>query len=126
MRITRVETDLLKVPLPRPVTVSSGQDPRAAKDVDLLIVRLLTDGQHTGFGFTYGFDCGHVLKSTVDALLAPLVIGEDPARVEWLFLKAGQGLSTSGFIGLVARAYAAMDFALWDLKGQIAHLPVHQ
>ena len=126
MRITQVETDLLRIPLRRAVSLPGAQDPRSAKEVDVLIVRLLTDSQFTGLGIAYTFHGGPALKSILDSLIAPLLLGEDPARSEWLFLKASHELSTLGFTGAVARAYAAADFALWDLKGQAANLPVHQ
>lgn len=126
MLISRVETDHLRIPLRRPVTLSSGQDSTIAKDVDVVLVRLLTDTNATGLGLTYAFEGGIILKQTIDSLIAPLVIGESPVRSEWLFLKASHHLSGIGFSSLVTRAYAAVDFALWDLKGRAASLPVHQ
>ncbi len=126
MRITAVETDLFRVPLKRPVTLPGGQDARSAKEIDLVLVRLLTDGPHTGLGLSYAFAGGTALRSVLDTHIAPLIVGEDPARSEWLFLKASHELDTLGFRGLVARAYAAVDFALWDLKGKHANLPVSQ
>lgn len=126
MRITIVETDLLRIPLKRPVTLPGGQDSHSAKDVEIVIVRLLTGSKHTGVGFAYTFTGGAILKAALETLVAPLLVNEDPGRVEWLFLKATHELASVGFSGLVARAYAAADFALWDLKGRVASLPVYQ
>ncbi|CAN5566929.1 mandelate racemase/muconate lactonizing enzyme family protein [soil metagenome] len=126
MKITAVETDLLRVPLPRPVALPASQDPRPATHADFVIVRLLTDSSHVGLGMTYSLSGdGAALCSLITSRFADIVTGEDPLRIEWLFAKASAELADVGFSGLVSRAYAAVDFALWDLKGKVAGLPVH-
>lgn len=127
MKITRVETELLCVPLPRPVALPASQDPRAAKHAELLLARVHTDGGQSGLGLTYALGgSGAALRAVVDELIAPMLVGEDPARTEWLFVRAAAELEGVGFPGLAARAYAAIDTALWDWKGRAAGLPVHQ
>ena len=127
MKITRLETDLLRVPLRRAVSLPSSQDPRAAKEIEVVVVRVLTDGPHAGLGFTYTLGGGGAaVRSLIDTVLAPILIGENPTLTERLFLRASHELETVGFAGLAARAYAAIDFALWDVKGKVANLPVYQ
>lgn len=56
--------------------------------------------------------------------LKPLLIGEDPSRIEHLW----QVLSRSGFFPhgrVVGSALAAIDIALWDIKGRALGVPVY-
>jgi mannonate dehydratase len=57
--------------------------------------------------------------------MAPLLLGRDPQRIEdtWQLLYR-QGYWRGGPIFMAA--IAAIDFALWDIKGKIAGLPVYQ
>lgn len=127
MKIARIESELFRVPLPRPVALPASQDPRAAKDVEVVVARIITDGPHVGLGFTYTLGGGGAaIRSLLDSAIAPIVTGEDPTLTERLFLRAVHELETVGFAGLAARAYAAVDFALWDLKGKAANLPVYK
>jgi len=126
MKILRLETELLCVPLKRPVALPVSQDPRSANTVDLVIVRVITDGTLTGLGFTYSFGGGTAIRSILDEVIAPVITGQNALASEWLFLKAAAELETLGFAGAAARAYAAVDFALWDLKGKSAGLPLYQ
>jgi L-alanine-DL-glutamate epimerase-like enolase superfamily enzyme len=127
MRITTVETDLLRVPLKRPVALPAAQDPRAVTEVEVTLVRVLTAGGPTGLGFCYALGGGGAaIRSLIDAVIAGVVRGQDPTGTERLYLKAWAELEGLGFAGLAARAYAAVDFALWDLKGKQANLPVHR
>ncbi len=67
MKIVRLETDLLRVPLPRAVSLPTSQDPRSAKDVDVVVGRIVTDGPHVGLGFTYSFGGGASIRSLLDS-----------------------------------------------------------
>ena len=57
--------------------------------------------------------------------IAPLLIGRDPQRIEDLWhLVYRHGYWRGGPIFMAA--LAAIDFALWDIKGKQANLPVYQ
>src|SRR5262245_29138779 len=127
MRITAVETDLLRVPLRRPVSLPASQDLRSATHVEVVLVQVLTGSGPTGLGFCYTMGGGAAaVRSLIDTVIADVVRGQDPTATESLYLKAWAELEALGFSGLASRAYAAVDFALWDLKGKVANLPVHR
>ncbi len=55
----------------------------------------------------------------------PLLIGQDPFRIEHLW----QTLSRGGFFpaeGAVAAALSAVDIALWDIKGKALDIPIYE
>src|SRR6266852_689238 len=126
MRIIQVESQLLRLPLSRPITSLGGGDPDNRLDhVFVLLVYLDTDAGHRGLGFAYALQGGgRALKVIADDDLAPLVVGEDPLDHERLGAKAYWRLQSIGRRGLVAQAYSAIDLALWDLKGKAAGLPL--
>lgn len=126
MKLLRLETDLLRVPLRRPVALASLQEPRPTSEVHVVLIRAVTDGPHTGLGFAYTLGCGAAaVRTLIDGPIADVLTGSNPFDVEAHFLRASAHLEGIGFAGLAARAYAAVDFALWDLKGKAAGLPVH-
>ena len=56
--------------------------------------------------------------------LAPLLIGEDPRRIEHLW----QLMARGGFfpaMGATAAALSAIDIALWDIRGKVLGVPVY-
>jgi len=56
---------------------------------------------------------------------APMVVGEDPLRIEHLYQKMyRQSFWRTGVIGL--SAISAIEQALWDIKGKALGVPVHQ
>src|SRR6266851_1942992 len=128
MRITQVESQLLRLPLSRPITSLGGGDPDNRLDhVFLLVVHVDTDAGHRGLGFAYSVQGGgRALKVIADDDLAPLMVGEDPLDHERLGAKVNGRLQSIGRRGLVAQAYSAVDLALWDLKGKVAGLPLYK
>lgn len=56
---------------------------------------------------------------------APMLIGEDPARIEFLYQKMyRQSFWRQGVIGM--SAISGIETALWDLRGKMLNLPVYQ
>ncbi|MBY0513202.1 MAG: mandelate racemase/muconate lactonizing enzyme family protein [Gemmataceae bacterium] len=126
MKITALATDTRVVPLGKPARVSL-TDPRPAGPdaVALVTVRLATDAGVTGLGFTYLLGPGaSTVRALIDTELAPLVVGEDPRDTDRLFAKTEGRFRAVGFGGFAARAYSAVDVALWDAKAKAAGVPL--
>jgi len=124
MPIVRLDVERYGVPLKRPVSLPTSQEPQAANRIDVVAVHLHTDKGPIGFGYTYGFGGGIVLESLLNETVGPAIVGLDPHRVESIFGAVQARLEGVGFAGLAARAYAAIDLALWDWKGKCAGLPL--
>lgn len=123
MKITRVETIPVKVPIdPRRAT-------RGARGSHLespfLILKVHTDEGIVGLGevsCTPGWSgedqvtAAHVIK----AYLEPLLIGETPTAIEYLMTKLNRGLAANPF------TKSGIEIALWDILGKQAGLPVYR
>ena len=100
--------------------------PTAPRDeADFVTLRLRTDDGIEGIAYA-GFASRLVtraLKELLDAL-ASETVGADPHAVE----EIGRGLlheaGAASSAGLVTRAVAAIDVALWDIRGKALGLPV--
>jgi galactonate dehydratase len=57
--------------------------------------------------------------------LAPLLVGEDPSRIEYLWYKLYTSFSSLGSLGFVSAMISGIDIALWDLRGKALGLPVY-
>jgi L-talarate/galactarate dehydratase len=126
MKLTRLTTDRLRVPLGKPARVSLTDPKPAAPDaVDVVLVHLETDTGVRGLGFTYTLGPGAAaIRSLIDSELSPLVLGEDPRDTERLFARVESRFRPTGFAGLAARGYCAIDGALWDAKAKSAGVPL--
>ncbi len=90
---------------------------------NLLWLHVHTDEGITGLGETF-FGAGAV-EAYIHETLAPLVIGEDPLRIEYLARKV-EGYLGWRSTGAEARGNSAFDIALWDLWGKATGQPVAQ
>src|SRR5579875_1084601 len=90
-----------------------------------LFIKVLTDTPGlwgVGEGTLNGSE--PIVASTIQHI-TPLLIGRDPQRIEDIWhLIYRQGYWRGGPIFMAA--LAAIDLALWDIKGKIANLPVYQ
>lgn len=104
-------------------------DEEAAKtsySSEIIIAKVTTDSGLTGMGFTSATPTtGPILQTLIRDILAPLLIGQDPNDTATLWQRMyWDGLPRRGGDGLMRNAIAAVDFALWDIKGKTLGLPV--
>jgi L-alanine-DL-glutamate epimerase-like enolase superfamily enzyme len=89
------------------------------------IVELEASDGFTGIGFCYvGSAGGTLFSEIVTSLLAPLLRGQDPFRVEGLWGEMYQEALLQGRAGTVMRAISALDTALWDHNARAVGLPL--
>ena len=121
MKISRIRSQILVLPQQDPLA-NTPEDTSAARPI--LIVRLDTDDGIEGIGVTfYGGAITASLKRAVDDLGA-LTIGEDPLRVEAIVDKLRTAAGGSGPAGMFTLALAAIDIALWDIRGKALNQPL--
>lgn len=77
----------------------------------------------TGLGETF-YNAGAV-EATVHDLIAPSLLGADPALIARHGRDFRAAAAFSGGGGAEARAYSAVDIALWDILGQASRRPIH-
>ena len=90
----------------------------------MLFVRVETDEGITGIGEA-GLTSREQAVAGMIVALAPLIVGEDAMRSEhlWQLLWRG-GFHPSG--QALSSAIAAIDIALWDIKGKALGVPIYQ
>ncbi len=96
---------------------------RVAERPNLIWLIVHTDEGVTGLGETF-FGAGAV-EAHLHETLAPLVLGEDPLRIEHLARRA-EGYLGWRSTGVETRAASALDIALWDIFGKVCGQPVAQ
>ena len=114
----RCEVSASRISLDAPVA--------AASSTTHLIVRIDTDAGVVGYGLTAFAGAGLEAGKSLLNELTPLLIGEDPLAIEKHWAKARSHFAGIGWSGLVPRVYAAVDLALWDIKGKSLNLPLHR
>ena len=123
VRITDVEAIYLRLP--------DFDEARTDSSRDALIIRVSTDAGVTGYGEVDSSPL--VVKAIVESPashtiargLRELLIGRDPLEVERLWHDMYEATLYVGRSGVVIHAMAGVDIALWDLKGKLLGLPVH-
>ena len=120
MFITGVRILTCDVPLPRPIVM--GELRFDSREYVLVIVDTDVGVSGIGFGMTRGAPVGAIVARNV----APLILGEDPLFVERLWHRVYDRNLTIGGRGVFMRALSAVDVALWDIKAQVAGLPIWQ
>lgn len=82
---------------------------------------VLAEGGQWGFGLAR---YGAPVASVINDHLGPLLAGEEAGATETLWDMMNRAASPYGAIGLASFAIAAIDLALWDLKGRALGRPV--
>ena len=117
MKITRVHA----IPLNLPVEVGH-PGRRKSTSLSVCLVEIETDTGLVGTGMT-AITEEEVIAAIVDEIAAPALVGADPMRHEQLWDRLYWLLSPRGQSGYASHAMAAIDLALWDIKGQALGQP---
>lgn len=117
MKIVRVHATPLNLP------VQAGLPGRTkSTSLSLCLVDVETDTGLVGTGMT-AITEEEVVASIVNEIAAPALIGLDPMRHEALWDRLYWLLTPRGQSGYASHAMAALDLALWDIKGQALGQP---
>ena len=121
MKISHIHSQVLVLPEADPLA-DSPENPNAARPI--VILRIGTDDGIEGIAVTfYGGATTRSLKAAVDDLGA-LIIGDDPLRLEAIIAKLRAAAGGSGPAGMFTLALAAIDIALWDIRGKALNQPL--
>ncbi|MBT4644115.1 MAG: mandelate racemase/muconate lactonizing enzyme family protein [Deltaproteobacteria bacterium] len=107
MKITRIETRLYPHDL-----------------IPQLFVEITTDENLTGVGEAWWGLSVKPVESVINDALAPLIIGEDSGRIEYLWQKIFKYGYRYGTEGIFMCGLSGIDLALWDLLGKRLNVPV--
>lgn len=124
MKITRIETIPIRVPLKPGLAIRSGRG--GAHTVSpFLLVRVHTDAGLVGLGEAsctprWSGEDQTTGAHLIRAYLEPLLVGENPLEVATLSAKFRLAFAGNYF------TKAAVEMALWDIAGKAAHRPVFE
>ena len=91
------------------------------------LVKITADDGTAGWGEGHAPLGPRATKAVVEDVLAPLLIGEDPLAIEYLWERMYGSMRLRGHVaGYQLEAIAGADIALWDLAGKLLGLPVYR
>lgn len=118
MKIVRVTATPIHVPIKVALV---GAERQAA--MSPCLVEVETDEGVIGHGFS-AITEEVVVASAINAVAGPAIIGEDPLANERIWDKLYWAMMPRGQTGYAAHALAAIDVALWDIKGKVFDQPI--
>lgn len=121
MKITRLVQKTIALPLANPIPSAR----TIIRSINCVLVHLQTDEGLVGEGIAFTLN-GHRLSVIAEMIrtLEPLVIGIEPQMSGKFWLDAWHDISFIGRNGVAVMGLAAIDAALWDLRGKAANLNV--
>lgn len=122
MKITRIRTQWLRIPLPRPV----GWSIKTLTHREHLLVRIESDAGIEGVGFCLQDISGRAAKAALDDLLVPMVLGQDPRDITRIWERMYWQTVRAGRRGNLLHALSAVDIALWDHQAKLAGMPLYK
>ena len=122
MKITGIETFCLHCKMPYPLTYARGE----YNEREALLVKVHTDDPDI-FGWGEAAMWGGPWATSVACIereIAPLIIGLDPRRPEYIWERVYQQTYYHGRKGILLSCLSGVDIALWDILGKASEMPV--
>ncbi|HTK03060.1 MAG TPA: mandelate racemase/muconate lactonizing enzyme family protein [Bordetella sp.] len=123
MKIERLETRVLSLPLERPIESALG----SIHSCGLVLVYAYTDNGIVGENVVFALNDRRtgVLRHMVDEL-ADLVVGRDAGHIAGFWARAWKDINFFGHKGIPVMGISAIDGALWDIAGKAANMPLYR
>jgi len=134
VKIRDVRTMLLTAPIPEAHHYTSDHGTVMALSAAIVVVE--TDEGITGYAEAKGTP--QVMRSIIEQELKPLLLGQDPARIHYLWelmynrsrlglsLYYGREMPIDVAPGELMCAMSGVDIALWDITGKAMGVPIHR
>src|SRR5690349_15970990 len=126
MKITKIETIVINMPMLIEGSVMPKQGGRARTSMDTLLVRVDTDEGVSGWGEGFGHRIFTATKAAIDSFIGQMFVGKDPSTINALVDEAQRSLGGVGRNGPAMYALSAIDIALWDIAGKVAKQPLYR
>lgn len=98
-----------------------------SRKMETCLVKITAENGQVGWGEALAPVVPQVIATLINQLFTPLLLGESPFSSRVLNSRMYDAMRDRGHItGYHIDALAAVDIALWDLKGKILNLPVWQ
>lgn len=125
MRIADIRSYPISFPVPadKSVTLSIGRTVKR----DAVLVRVETDDGRVGWGEAHHGRCPGAVSKVVETTLRELALGWDALDVVGLWQHVyRKQLASHGVGAAAAHALSGLDCALWDIRAQVAGLPLYR
>ena len=124
MLIERLTVDTFRIPLPVAMEAAATGVMRA---FDMVMVRINTQNGATGVGYTVMLEGqGLAIATIIDKVFRDILMKQDSRNIEFLWHSMWHRHYYAGRGAPVSFAIAAVDTALWDLKGRALGQPLWQ
>ena len=120
--IKNLETTLYRLPLPEPVAAAAAG---VMSEFEMVMVRVTDSDGHEGCGYTaLMINQGAAVAKIIDNVCGAIVKAADPRQIEWIWSKIWKVHHYAGRGAPLTFAMAAVDTALWDLRGNALGEPL--
>ena len=126
MKITKIETIVVSMPMIIEGSVMPKQGGKPRTKMDTLLVKIETDEGVTGWGEAFSNAGWQSTCTALAQIIAPRVVGKDPSQIAQIQADLHRGLYNTGRSGPTVFAISGLDIALWDIAAKRAGVPLYK
>jgi D-galactarolactone cycloisomerase len=125
MKIVHIQAFPISFPVPADKSVTLGIGRSVKRDAVLVAVE--TDQGLIGWGEAHHGRCPGAIARLIDTTLRELVVGMDALDVSGVWARVYKmQIGSHGMGAAAALALSGLDLALWDIRCQVAQMPLHR